>query len=324
MKNLAKILGVALVLSGIVGHAAAQGYPTRPITFVVPFPAGGVSDNFARAVAKPLGEKLGQTVVVENKPGAGGIIGTEFVANAPADGYTLLYGASGPLATYPFTYKKLPYDPLTSFAAIQEVADSPLLLVVPADSPFKTLKELIDFARGNPGKLNYASTGPGSSQNLAAVLLQKEGGVTMTHIPYKGTAPAMQDLLGGRIDLMFDYPVIMKPQIEAGKIRSFGITTETRHVTMPALPTFVEQGYPGVVLTAWGSIVAPAGTPEPIISRISAALDDVLKDPGLIKYFNDQGSGVVQGVSKEKFRAFNIAEIAKMKELVARAGVTPE
>lgn len=323
MKFLARALGGAVVLLGLASGASGQGYPNRQITFIVPFPAGGVSDNFARAVAKPLGDRLGQSVVVENKPGAGGIIGTEAVANAAADGYTLLYGASGPMATYPFTYKKLPYDPL-AFTPVQGVADSPLLLVVRAESPFKTLGELIDFAKKNPEKLNYASTGPGSSQNLAAVLLQKESGVTMTHVPYKGTAPAMQDLLGGRIDFMFDYPVVVKSQIDAGKMRAFGITTEKRHATMPDLPTFVEQGLPGIVLTAWASIVAPPGTPDAIVSRLSAALDEVLKDPAVIKYFNEQGSGVLQGLSKEKFRAFNVAEIAKMKDLVAKAGVIPE
>jgi tripartite-type tricarboxylate transporter receptor subunit TctC len=322
MKLIAAIAGA--IASLLVATAHAQDYPTRPITWVVPFPPGGVTDNGARTVAKVLSEKLGQPVIIENKPGAGGIVGTEYVVNSKPDGYTFLYASNGALVTYQFLYKKLSYDPQTSIAPVHGMADSPMLMMVRADAPYKTLAEFIDYARRNPDKLNYFSVGNGSTQHLATELLLKEAGIKMAHIPYKGTAPGLTDLLGGVIDVMFDYAVVMKPQIDAGKLRPLAVTSAKRLSNMPDVQTFAEQGYPGVVFTAWATIVFPAGVPQAIVNKLADAFGKSLEDPGVVKYFQDQGAGIMQGVRGEKLADFLAGEKVKMKKIVEQAGIQPE
>jgi tripartite-type tricarboxylate transporter receptor subunit TctC len=322
MKLIAAIAGA--IASLLVATAHAQDYPTRPITWVVPFPPGGVTDNGARTVAKVLSEKLGQPVIIENKPGAGGIVGTEYVVNSKPDGYTFLYASNGALVTYQFLYKKLSYDPQTSIAPVHGMADSPMLMMVRADAPYKTLAEFIDYAKKNPDKLNYFSVGNGSTQHLATELLLKEAGIKMAHIPYKGTAPGLTDLLGGVIDVMFDYAVVMKPQIDAGKLRPLAVTSAKRLSNMPDVQTFAEQGYPGVVFTAWATIVFPAGVPQAIVNKLADAFGKSLEDPGVVKYFQDQGAGIMQGVRGEKLADFLAGEKVKMKKIVEQAGIQPE
>jgi tripartite-type tricarboxylate transporter receptor subunit TctC len=322
--KLVAAIAAAIASLLVATTASAQDWPTRPITWVVPFPPGGVTDNGARTVAKVLSEKLGQPVIIENKPGAGGIVGTEYVVNAKPDGYTFLYASNGALVTYQFLYKKLSYDPQTSLTPVHGMADSPMLMMVRADAPYKTLAEFVDHAKKNPDKMNYFSVGNGSTQHLATELLLKEAGIKMAHIPYKGTSPGLTDLLGGVIDVMFDYAVVMKPQIDAGKLRPLAVTGAKRLANMPDVPTFAEQGFPGVVFTAWATIVFPAGVPQPIVNKLADAFGQSLEDPGVVKYFQDQGAGIMQGVRGEKLADFLATEKVKMKRIVEQAGIQPE
>ena len=322
--KLVAAIAAAIASLLVATTASAQDWPTRPITWVVPFPPGGVTDNGARTVAKVLSEKLGQPVIIENKPGAGGIVGTEYVVNAKPDGYTFLYASNGALVTYQFLYKKLSYDPQTSLTPVHGMADSPMLMMVRADAPYKTLAEFVDYAKKNPDKMNYFSVGNGSTQHLATELLLKEAGIKMAHIPYKGTSPGLTDLLGGVIDVMFDYAVVMKPQIDAGKLRPLAVTGAKRLANMPDVPTFAEQGFPGVVFTAWATIVFPAGVPQPIVNKLADAFGQSLEDPGVVKYFQDQGAGIMQGVRGEKLADFLATEKVKMKRIVEQAGIQPE
>ena len=246
------------------------------------------------------------------------------MVNPIKSGYTFLYASNGSVVTYPFLYKKMSYDPKKDLIPVHGMADSPMLVMVRADTPYKTLADLIDFAKKNPGKLNYASVGQGSTQHLLAELFQKEAGIKMTHIPYKGSSPALTDMLGGTIDVMFDYPILMQPQMDAGKLRALAVSSQKRLTNLPEVKTIAEQGYPGVVFTAWATIVLPAGTPQPIVDKLAKAFGESLEDPGIVKYFADQGAGVMQGVAKEKLAKFYDDERVKMKEIVDRAGIKPE
>lgn len=317
-------ISAAIAALAFAGAAFAQDYPSRPLTYVVPFTPGGVTDNGARTIAKVLTEKIGQTVIVENKPGAGGIVGAEYVAQAKPDGYTFMYTSSGPVGAFAYRYKKLSFDPFTAFTPVHGMAFSPMIAVVNANAPYKSFKELIDYAKKNPEGINYYSTGPGSSNHLVSELLMKSGGFKMTQVPYKGSSPAMTDLLAGVIQVVWEYPVVLKPLIDAGKLRAIGITSEERMPLLSDIPTFVEQGYPDAVFTGWAIISVPAGTPQPIVDKLAKAYSATLDDPAIKKYFYDQGAGVLQGYSGEKLRNFIDAENAKYKHLITRAGVEPE
>lgn len=302
----------------------AQDFPSRPVTWVVGFLPGGVSDQGARMISKTLGEKLGQPVVVDNKPGAGGIVAAESVASAKPDGYTLLYAANGVMAANKWLYKKLSYDPLTSFTLIHGLGTSPLVLVVPESSPFKTLNDLIDFGRKNPEKLTFASVGNGAASHLAPELMAKHAGLKLIHVPYKGSAPGMTDLLGGRIDLMFDYSIVVKPLIEAGKLRALAQTGPKRMVSHPDVPTFGELGYPDVQFAAWATLVGPAGMPQPVVDKLARAFNETLKDPNIVKYHDEQGIALMSDVDGPKLKDFIIGETAKFKELIERTGASIE
>ena len=278
-----------------LGGASAQDFPSRPITWVVGFPPGGISDQGARMVAKTLSEKLGQTVIVENKPGAGGIVGAEYVAGAKPDGYTVLYASNGVMAANVSLYKKLSYDPLKSFTLIHGFGSSALVLTVPASSPFKTLKDLVEHAKQNPGKLTYASVGNGTASHLVSELMSKHAGISLVHVPYRGSSPGIADLLAGRVDLMFDYSIVVKPQIEGGKLRALAQTGPTRMVSHPDVPTFVELGYPDVQFAAWATLIGPAGMPQPIVDKLASAFNATLKDPGDHQVSRRPGRGADAG-----------------------------
>jgi tripartite-type tricarboxylate transporter receptor subunit TctC len=299
MKLVGTALAVTFALAIGASSALAQGFPNRPITWVVGFTPGGVSDNGARFVAKVFGDKLGQSVVIENKPGAGGIVAAEYVAAAKPDGYMILYASNGVMGTYKSLYKKLSYDPLTSFTLIHGFASSPLVLVVPEFSPFKSLQDIIDFGKKNPEKLTYASVGAGSSQHLTPEL-------------------------GGRIDLMFDYSIVVKPQIEGGKLRALASTGEQRLVSHPDVPTFAELGYPDVKFTAWATIVGPANMPQAVVDKLSSVFNETLKDPAVVKYHDDQGVTLMPDVGPEKLRGFIVSEQAKFKDIIERTGATAD
>jgi len=269
-------------------------------------------------------EKLGQPVIIENKPGAGGIVAAEYVASAKPDGYTILYAANGVMGTYVSLYKKLSYDPFKSFTLIHGFASSPLVLVVPQTSPFKSVKDLIDYAKKNPEKLTYASVGSGTAQHLTPELMARYTDIKLTHVPYKGSTPGMTDMLGGRIDFMFDYSIIVKPQIEGGKLRPLAQTGATRMVSHPDVPTFVDLGYPDVQFTAWATIVGPAGMPQDVVDKIGKAFNEALKDPAVIKYHDDQGVTLMPDVGPAKVKDFIVKEQAKFKDIIERTGASAD
>lgn len=315
-----RLAALLLALTTLTAPSIAQD-STRPVSWVVGFPPGGISDLSTRFVAKVFAEKLGQPVVVDNKPGAGGIIGGELVAQAKPDGQTIFYGSSGPFGAFKSLYKKLPFDPLTSFTYIHGFGSSPLILVVPSGSPFKTLKDLVDYGRANPGKLTYGSVGPGTGAHLVAELLSSAAGISMIHVPYKGSAPAMLDLLGGRLDLIFDYSVVVKPQIDTGKLRPLASSGAKRLTSHPDVATLIELGYPNVEFTAWAMIVGPAAMPQSVVDRLASAFNEALKDPSVVKYHDDQGVALMPDVQGARLREFVVREQEKMKMLIERAGV---
>jgi tripartite-type tricarboxylate transporter receptor subunit TctC len=316
------VLAASLSWGAAQAQTPAQGpYPNRPITWVVPFGAGGVTDNSARFVAKVLGEKIGQPIIVENKPGAAGIVGAEYVAQSKPDGYTMLYGSSGPMATFVSLYKKLSFTPLKSFAPVNGMGDSSLLLVVNASKPYKTVEEFIDYLKKNPGKVNYGSSGAGTAPHLIGEMFQMATGTTMTHVPYKASANLYADLIGGTIDAIFDYTVVMRPHIEAGKVIPLGISRNDRLKSFPNVPTFKERGL-DVVLTAWSSIVMPAGTPPEVVNKMSAAFQEAMRDPTVVKYNEDNDFGDISKLGPEQLREFMVSETAKFKTLVEKAGVS--
>jgi tripartite-type tricarboxylate transporter receptor subunit TctC len=326
MTTAARLTGIALALGLTLGAlpAAAQDFPTRPITWVVPFTPGGLADIGARTVGKILAEKLGQPIIIENKPGAGGIVGAEAVANAKPDGYTMYYGSSGPMGVNPSLHKKLSYDPIKSFVAIHGIAISPLVIGTNPSKPYKTLKELVEYAKKRPGELTFSSVGVGSTHHLGGELLGLAAGIKLIHIPYKGSAPALTDVLSGTIDVLFDNAIPIKPQLEAGKILPLAVAATKRLPILPDVPTTAELGYPEVLMSSWSSAVVPAGTPQPIVDRLAAAFDAAMRDPGLIKYYEDNGSIVMTGVGKEKLTEFYVSEIAKFKAVIEKSGATAE
>jgi tripartite-type tricarboxylate transporter receptor subunit TctC len=313
-----------LALTGSALAQSAQDYPNRPLTYVVPGAAGGIVDNGARFMAKVLTEKIGQTVIVENKPGAAGIVGSEYVLNAKPDGYTFMYGSQGPHGAFAYQYKKLSFDPFTAFTPVHGMAHSPMLFVVNPDAPYKTFAELAAYAKKNPEGINYYSPGPGSASHLVSELLQQTGGFKMTPVTYKSSATAMSDLLAGTIQVVWEYPVVLIPHIQAGKVRALGVTGAQRMPVLPDVPTFVEQGYPQAVYTGWATIAVSAATPKPIVDKLAKAYSQALDDPSVIKYFQDQGAGILQGYSGDKLRKFIDDENAKYKDLVTRAKVEPQ
>jgi tripartite-type tricarboxylate transporter receptor subunit TctC len=312
---------VVAALSWTSAQAQQAPYPNRSITWVVPFGAGGVTDNSARFIAKALGDKIGQSIIVDNRPGAGGIVGTETVAQAKPDGYTMLYGSSGPMATFVSLYKKLPFTPLKSFVPVNGMADSTLILVVNASKPYKTIEEFVDYMKKNPGKVNYGSSGAGTAPHLVGEMLQMATGTTMTHVPYKASANLYSDLLSGTIDAIFDYSVVMRPHIEAGKVIPLGITSAQRLKSFPNVPTLKERNM-DVELTAWSSIVMPIDTPPEIVKKMSAVFAETMRDPSVIKYLEENDFGNLGHLDSVKLREFIVSETAKFKVLVERSGAS--
>jgi tripartite-type tricarboxylate transporter receptor subunit TctC len=268
----------ALALAAFAG-AQAPAYPTKPVRLVVPFPAGGATDILARAVAQKLGETWGQTFVVDNRPGAGGNIGSELVAKAAPDGYTLEMGTVGTHAINASLYAKMPYDHVKDFAPIILVAGVPNVLVVNPAVPVNSVQELIAYAKANPGKLNFASSGSGTSIHLSGELFKVMAGVQMTHVPYKGSAPALADLLGGQVQLMFDNLPPSLPQIKGGKLRALAVTSASRAPALPDTPTIAESGLPGFEASSWFGLLAPAGTPPAIIAKLNTEIATWLASP---------------------------------------------
>ncbi|MBY4598623.1 tripartite tricarboxylate transporter substrate binding protein [Ottowia caeni] len=314
---------VAATGLGVAATAAAQTFPTKPITIVVPFSAGGTTDILARIVAQPLGTELGQPVVIDNRAGAGGNIGAAIAAKAPADGHTLFMGTVGTHAINASLYKKLPYDPIKDFAPLSRVASVPNLLVAHPSRPYKTIKELIAYGKANPGKVNYASAGSGSSIHLSGELFESMTKVGMVHIPYRGSAPAVNDLLAGQVDIMFDNMPSAIQHVRAGKLRAIAVTTAKRSDQLPQVPTIAESGVPGYEATSWFGLFTNAGTPAPVVAKLNAALAKVLAQPDVKKRIAEQG-GMIQAETPEQFAAFIQAESQKWGKVVRDSGATAD
>jgi len=301
--------------------AAAQNYPTKPITIVVPFAAGGTTDILARLVGQYLSTELGQPVVVENKAGAGGNIGAAFAAKAAADGHTLFMGTVGTHAINAALYKKLPYDPIKDFAPLTRVAMVPNLLVAHPSQPFKTVQEMIAYAKANPGKINFGSPGNGASPHLSGELFKSMTKVDMVHVPYKGSAPAVSDLLGGQISIMFDNLPSVIPHVRGGKLRAIAISTAKRSADLPDVPTIAEAGVPGYEATSWFGLFAPAATPAPVLAKISTALGKVLANAEVKKKIDDQG-GEPANETPAQFADFIQKESLKWGKVVKESGAS--
>ena len=313
----------AIVLAFSATAALAQaGYPGQPIKLMVPWPPGGGVDTTARMIADPLAQRLGQPIVIDNRGGAGGNIGTEAAARMKGDGYNLLMGSISPNAVNVHLYGRLGFDPVKDFAPIVYVSSVPNILVVPAASPFMTVKDVVDFARANPGKLNYASGGVGSSQHLAAVQFMQVAGINLVHVPYKGTAPAETDLVAGHVSLMLDTTTCL-PFIAGGKMRALAVASKKRNPALPNVPTFDEAGLPGIYASSWYGLMAPAGTPRAVVDKLNAEANAVLKSPDMQKRMADFGAEVGGG-SPEDFGNFIVSEIKRYEGIVKASGAKLE
>ena len=310
----------AVVLALAAGPALADDYPTHPIRLIVPFAAGGAADSVARIVGKRVGDALGQTVVVEDRGGGGGIIGTEIVRNSDADGYTLLLGQSGPISINPGIYPKLPYDPEKDFAPISMTTAYPYILVVNPSLGVKTVAEFVALAKSKPGQLNYGTAGLGASNHLLTELFDGKAGIKMTHIPYRGTSLAVADLISGQVQVVFADPVSALAQVRAGTLTALAVTSKDRSPVAPDLPTIAESGYPGFDAIAWHGILAPAGTPPAIIDRLHAEIVKALKDPETIKLIEAQAIQVV-GNTPQAFAGFIKQDIVLWKDVAQQAKV---
>ena len=327
MKRSAILLGIFLaVQAGLwllgVGHARAQAWPTKPVKLVVPYPPGGPVDISARLLAAKLPDALGQPVIVENRPGAGGNIGADFVAKSDPDGYTLVMGAIATHAINPSLFKKLPYDPIKDFRHIALVVQVPNVLVVNKDLPARDVSELIALAKKDPGRLDFASGSTGSTGHLAGELFKTMTGTYMVHIPYKGAAPAVADLVAGRVHLMFDNLASALPNVQAGRVRALAVTTKTRSAFMPDTPTLDEAGLKGFDLSTWWGVMAPAKTPQPVVNRLAEEIAKALEASEVRERLRAMGSEAPTVRSPEAFTAFVASEIRVYAPLVKRAGAT--
>ena len=318
-----KSLKLCVAILGLVVSvgAVAQDYPSKPLRLIVPFPPGGVTDIVARAVAAKLAIELGQSVVVENRAGASGVIGAEAGARSPADGYTLVMGNISTLAINPVTFAKLPYDPIASFDPISMVAIQPLIVAVHPSLPVKSLSELVQYAKSQPGKLNYGTAG--SSIHLAVEYFSTAAGIKMNHIPYKGSAPALTDLIGGQVQVLFDPFSSIYPFVASGKVKALAVTTDKRSATAPTLPTVAESGYANFDVSSWQGIVVPAGTPKAVIQRLNRDLVKVLSTPEMKERFA-QYSAVTAASTPEQFSSYIKEEIARWQKVAIDAGVKPD
>lgn len=314
------VAALALCLAPGAPVQAEAAWPARPITLVVPFPPGGTTDLLARLVAREAGSRLGQSMVVENRPGAGGGIGAAAVARARPDGYTLLMGTVGTQATNQFLYAQMPYDAARDFAPVTLVANSPNVLLVKPGVGAATVEQLIEQARRAPGSLNFASTSLGGSPHLSGELFNSMAKVDIRHVPYKGSAPAMTDLLGGQVQLMYDNLPSAMGQIRAGALRALAVTTRARVPMLPDVPTVAESGLPGYEVNSWFGLLAPAGTPDAVVQRLQAVVADAMGDPALRRQVEELGAIPVAN-TPQAYAAVIQADTDKWRQVIREAGI---
>ncbi len=314
-----KVVAILLLLASSAA-LAQSGYPTGTVRIISPYPAGGPASIVAQAIGEKLRETLGQPVIVENKPGAGGNLGTDVVAKAAPDGHTLLLGTNGPLVINVSLYKSLPFDPLKDFVPITQVASIPLVLLVHPSVPANTVQELIALAKAKPGQLGYASSGSGTGGHLSGALLASMASIDIQHIPYKGVAPATTDLLGGHVQMMFGGLLAALPHIKSGKAKALGVVTPKRATLAPDIPTIAESGLPGYEIVSWYGVLAPAGTPRAIISRLHADIIKILQMPDVRDRLYAKGGLEHIGSSPEEFAATLRREIPEYARIVKISG----
>ncbi len=316
------IFVIALAL--VAAAAAAQTYPSKPVRLVSPYPPAGVNDLLARIIAPKLGEYLGQPVVVENRAGATGNIGADIVAHSPADGHTLLMGQAGNLSINISLMAKMPFDPVRDFAPITLVAATPNVLVVHPSLPVKSVKDLVALAKAKPGMINYATSGIGSPGHLAAELLNKSAGIKLVHIPYKGAAPALLDVVAGNAQLYFTSPASAMPFMPSGRLRMVAVASIKRSALLPDLPTVAEAGYPDFDVSSWWGVVAPAATPRDVVMRLHAEINRALALPETRARIAELGAEIVTSNTPEQFAAYIRTETVKWARLIREVGVKPE
>jgi tripartite-type tricarboxylate transporter receptor subunit TctC len=314
-------LTLALLCVSAQAHAAEAAFPARPIRFIVPNAAGGSTDLVARTVAHRVGESLGQQIVVDNRPGSGGIIGTELVAKATGDGYTLLMGTIGNLAISPHLYRKLAYDPVKDFVPITQLASAAYMLVIHPSVPAISVRELVALAKSRPSQLNYASAGSGTGSHLSAELFRSVAGITLVHVPYKGGTPAITDVIAGQVQIMLNGIPSSMPHLKTGRIRALAVTTAARSPAAPELPTMAEAGYPGAESTSWTGVLGPSGTPANVIERLNTEFVRALRTPEVSARLSADGA-VPVGSSAAEFAAYLRSELVKWGKVVRASGAT--
>ncbi len=318
MKRLLACTALALTL-GAAAHA--QEWPNRPVTMLVPFPPGGSTDLIARTVGAKLQERLGATFLTENRPGAGGAVGAQAARRAPADGYTLFVSSLGPFVIGPHLVKDPGYDPIADFDTVTVAVQAPNLLVVPAASPHRSLQDVMAALKANPGKMSFASAGTGTSDHLTAELFWQATGTQATHVPYKGGAPAMVDLLGGQVDASFSNINTVLANVKSGALRALAVTSAQRSPLLPDVPTMAELGFPAVTVTSWQAFALPHGTPADIRGKLHDAIVASLRDPTVAPKLQELGFEIVAN-TPEEFNAFRAREHARWKDVITKAGIT--
>ena len=318
-----RVAGIAAAAAMLPAAALAQPYPSKPIRIVVPFVAGGSSDVVARSVAARMQTTIGQNVVVENRPGANGAIAAEYVMRSAPDGYTLMVGSIGTFAINAALQPKLAYDPVKDLEPLTLAVTTPNVLVAGAKFPVSDVKELVAYARRNPGRLTYASSGTGSSDHLSAELFKLQTGTFGVHIPYRGGSAAMSDLMGGNVDVSFQNLGAAMPHITSGRLKALAVTSQVRRPQLPDTPTMLEQGVPGFVVTSWQAFMGPRGMPREVIARLHAELVAALNSPEVRTRFSQLGFDVVAG-RPEEYAEFQRKEIERWREVVQKKGLTPE
>jgi tripartite-type tricarboxylate transporter receptor subunit TctC len=309
----------AAIAALVLGAAHAQTWPDKPIKFVVAAPAGSSIDVLARTIGEKLKDRLGQPIVVENRPAASGTAATDFVAKSPPDGYTMLMSFNGPLAFGPHLYTKLPYDPQKDLAPVVITSSQPNVLAVTASLPVNSVKELVAYAKANPGKLNFASVGNGSSSHLTMELLKSTAGIDIVHVPFNGSPPAVTATIQGETHMMFAVMQPLQAQIQAGKLRALAVTTKTRFALLPDLPTIAESGFPGFEALAWNGVLVPAGTPKPVVQRLNREINAILKDASVKSTLSAQGFELIGG-TPEDFANLIRSESDKWAPVIKKTG----